>query len=174
MRSTSNSPLSIKNVVKGSLSTKYGEFSLYCFSIANYFENNGQTSEHLALVRGEKMDWSGPVHYRLNSSCITSEVFNCERCDCKWQLDKAMEIISGMEKGIISYHATHEGRGFGLAAKLESYNLMDLGISSAESYLRMGLGTEDRRDYRVGAAILKYFNEIIMDCDFNDTLKTNL
>ncbi|WP_052702706.1 hypothetical protein [Paenibacillus beijingensis] len=156
--------LRINNVVKGSLNTKFGTFFLYCFSISNDFEDGGRSSEHLALVKGEVKGWKGPIYYRLNSSCITSEVFGCERCDCKWQLDKAMEYIAKKGRGIITYHANHEGRGFGLAAKLESYNLMDKGINSSDSYIKMGLGTEDRRDFRVGAKILNYFGiqEVIM------------
>ncbi|MCD1258888.1 GTP cyclohydrolase II [Paenibacillus athensensis] len=160
----SNDHLRITNVAKGILNTSYGAFSLYCFSMINDFEHQGRVTEHLALVKGEDKGWVGPVYYRLNSSCITSEVFGCERCDCKWQLDKAIEYIAEKGRGIITYHTSHEGRGFGLAAKLESYNLMDLGIRSSESYIQLGLGTEDRRDFRVGSKILQYFgvNEVIL------------
>ncbi|MBN2982512.1 hypothetical protein [Cohnella algarum] len=154
---------SIRSVTKGILKTEYGPFSLYCFSIANEFEN-GSAAEHLALVYGDEKELAGPVHYRLNSACITSEAFHCMRCDCKWQLDTAMELIARQGKGIITYHASHEGRGFGLAAKLESYNLMDRGVRSSDAYIRMGLGSEDRRDFRAAVTILRYFGvkEVVM------------
>ncbi|MEX3616927.1 hypothetical protein [Paenibacillus glucanolyticus] len=148
----------INNVIKGTLNTSYGSFSLYCFSMTNEFDNHREQSEHLALVKGEEKGWKGQVYYRLNSACLTSEVFNCERCDCKWQLDKAMEVIAKEGRGIITYHSNHEGRGFGLAAKLLSYEMMDTGVSSSDSYIMMGLGTEDRRDYRAAIEILNYFN----------------
>ena len=158
--------IKIQNVVKSKLKTSYGPFSLYCFSIANDFNNNEfyNNQEHLALVLGEEKGWSNPVPVRVNSACITSEVFHCQRCDCKWQLDRAMELIAEKGQGIITYHTSHEGRGFGLAAKLQSYNLMDEGIDSASSYIKLGHGTDDKRDYRVAACILNYFgiNEITM------------
>ncbi|OEH94285.1 hypothetical protein [Bacillus solimangrovi] len=150
--------VSIKNVVKGRLMTVYGPFSLYCFSISNDFADGGKVTEHLALVKGEDFDPNQPTFCRINSACITSEVFNCQRCDCKWQLDKAMELISREGKGIITYHSTHEGRGHGLSLKLLSYNLMENGLDSAESYSKLGLGVADIRDFRATACILEYFN----------------
>lgn len=147
--------MSIKNVIISDLKTTYGEFKLYHFLISNDLQG-GVVSEHLALVKGEHLE-EGSVLCRINSACITSEAFNCQRCDCKWQLDKAMEIISKNEKGIITYHPSHEGRGFGLGLKLLSYNLMDTGLDSASSYLKLGLGTEDCRDFRTAALILNYF-----------------
>lgn len=148
--------MKIRNVVKANLLTVYGPFTLYSFSITHEYEENGKTIEHLALVKGGDLD-IGPVYSRINSACITSEVFNCQRCDCKWQLEKAMEIISLAGKGIITYHSSHEGRGFGLGLKLLSYNLMETGLSSAESYIKLGLSSEDNRDYRAAACILEYF-----------------
>lgn len=147
--------VSVKSVSKGELRTTYGNFDLYCFSISNDYEN-GKISEHLALVKGENLS-NEPILCRINSACITSEAFNCQRCDCKWQLDKAMEIISKNGKGIITYHASHEGRGFGLGMKLLSFNLMDSGLDSASSYLKLGLGNDDIRDFRAAACILNYF-----------------
>ncbi|MCV9887881.1 GTP cyclohydrolase II [Metabacillus halosaccharovorans] len=150
------STVEIKNVVKGKLKTIYGDFYLYRFLISNDLED-GEISEHLALVKGEGLD-KEPIICRLNSACITSEAFNCQRCDCKWQLDKAMDVISKNGKGIITYHPSHEGRGFGLGMKLLSYNLMETGIDSSTSYLNLGLGTDDKRDFRAAVRILNYFN----------------
>jgi len=147
--------LSVRQVIKGTLKTLFGDFDLYRFLISNDLDGE-RLSEHLALVKGDNLS-QGTVLYRINSACITSEIFNCQRCDCKWQLDKAMEIISNSDKGIITYHPSHEGRGFGLGLKLMSYNLMDKGMDSSSSYLKLGLGNDDIRDFRVSACILDYF-----------------
>ena len=49
----------------------------------------------------------------------TSDIFGCQRCDCRWQLEKAKNMIH--EKGgLIIYHFHREGRGFGFTSKLRS------------------------------------------------------
>lgn len=164
--------MEIINVEKGNLNTSYGEFTLYCFLIRDNYIPNSPDIEHLALVKGNEKTWRGSVLCRVNSACITSEVFNCNRCDCKWQLDKAMETISLAGQGIITYHSHHEGRGFGLPLKLLSYNKMDEGYSSSESYLNLGLGSEDRRDYRAAGVILDYFNVRSVSLISNNERKT--
>lgn len=146
----------IENVTIGSLNTKYGTYDLYNFFI--YKINENKYEEHMALVLNKENIWKSPVYFRINSACITSEVFGCTRCDCKWQLDKAIELIAFQGQGIITYHPTHEGRGFGLSSKLLSYNLMDQGMSCADSYMKLGLGSSDIRDYQVACAILDYFS----------------
>lgn len=150
--------ININHVVKGTVHTAYGPLSLYTFSITDYLLPVPETTEHLALVKNDDDNWDEPVFARINSACITSEVFNCTRCDCKWQLDRAVEIICSTGKGIITYHSTQEGRGFGLAAKMHSYNLMDQGFDTAQSYLKLGMGGKDSRNYRSAIAIFKYFN----------------
>ncbi|SFE80994.1 GTP cyclohydrolase II [Paenibacillus algorifonticola] len=148
----------INHVVKGKIHTIFGTMDLYRFSITDLLQAPSESVEHLAVVKRNGVDWDGPVLCRFNSACITSEVFNCTRCDCKWQLDKAMELISAEGQGIITYHASHEGRGFGLATKLLSYNKMDEGLDTVESYSQLGTGMEDARNYRASIAILNYFN----------------
>ena len=43
------SGIKIQNVVKSKLKTSYGPFSLYCFSIANDFNNNEFYNNHITL-----------------------------------------------------------------------------------------------------------------------------
>jgi|GEM_PF-2459693 len=147
----------INHVVKGKIHTTFGTLDLYRFSITDLLKSPMEAVEHLAVVKQKDVTWEGSVLCRFNSACITSEVFNCTRCDCKWQLDKAMELICQEGQGIITYHSSHEGRGFGLAAKLLSYNKMDEGLHTVDSYMQLGTGMEDGRDYRASIAILHYF-----------------
>lgn len=155
---------SIQDVTKGILKTRFGPFNLYHFSIVDEQDQAKGGSEHLALVLGEENGLTSPTLCRINSACMTSEVFNCQRCDCKWQLDKAIEMVADKGEGIITYHASHEGKGFGLASKLRSYELMDEGVPSHEVYQSLGHSSEDRRDYSTAGLILNYFNieKIIM------------
>jgi GTP cyclohydrolase II len=146
----------VRQVAMGPLRTSYGPFALYAFQAVEPFATGAPAEEHLALVRGDPQRWAGPVLCRVNSACLTSEVFNCQRCDCKWQLDRAMEAIAEAGEGVITYHRCHEGQGHGLGAKLSSYHLLDAGVNRQHVYQSLGLPVEDVRDYRAAAAILRY------------------
>jgi 3,4-dihydroxy 2-butanone 4-phosphate synthase/GTP cyclohydrolase II len=93
-----------------------------------------------------------PPLARVQSECLTGDVFGSRRCDCGAQLARALALISG-RPGVIVYLRGHEGRGVGLLAKLEAYRLQDEGLDTVAAQIALGLPVDDR-EYGAAASIL--------------------
>ncbi len=136
----------IQRVVVTELPTRFGTFSIY-----GYRETQSGV-EHVALVKGT-LPVENPTLVRIHSECLTGEAFGSLRCDCRAQLDLALEAIAAAGSGVVVYLRGHEGRGIGLINKLRAYALQDTGsdTSSANSELRLPV---DARDYTAAFSIL--------------------
>ena len=91
---------------------------------------------------------------RIHSSCLASEVFGANDCDCADQLRESMKLMAIEGEGII-IHLHQEGRGQGLSKKIRAVRLMESdGLDTVEAYEHLGL-EQDTRNYDSAVAILK-------------------
>ena len=104
-----------------------------------------------AIVIGQP-DLDQPVLVRLHSACLTGDVFGSRRCDCGDQLKLAIGHVKQVG-GIILY-LEQEGRGLGLANKMQTYRLQDSGLDTVDANITLGF-EDDERDYRVAARMLR-------------------
>ena len=96
---------------------------------------------------------SAPPLVRIHSQCLTGDVFGSLRCDCRQQLEMALSMISQSGAGVLVYEQ-QEGRGIGLMAKLQAYELQDAGLDTVEANERLGFKA-DQREFALPALVLK-------------------
>src|SRR4051794_26484715 len=106
----------------------------------------------VAIVMGDLTQ--GAPLLRIHSQCFTGEVLGSLRCDCHDQLEMAMQAIADEGRGLVIYEY-QEGRGIGLMAKLEAYELQDAGLDTVEANHALGFKA-DCRDFELSAARFLY------------------
>ena len=143
----------IQRVAEADLPTRFGDFRIIGF------RHDGE--EAVALVMGNVTAGKSKVRpaaaaplVRLHSQCLTGDVFHSLRCDCRDQLELSLKLITAQGCGVVIYEQ-EEGRGIGLMAKLQAYELQDQGVDTVEANRRLGFGP-DLRGYALAGAILQH------------------
>ncbi|MGC9292589.1 MAG: GTP cyclohydrolase II [Acidobacteriaceae bacterium] len=153
--------LSVRKVAEADFPSRWGHFRIHGFigERDGKSGNNGalgplqqrKSEEIVALVMGDIH--AQPPIVRVHSQCLTGDVLGSLRCDCRLQLELALQTIAGAGAGILLYEL-QEGRGIGLMPKLQAYQLQDQGLDTVEANEELGFEA-DYRAYELPAEVLK-------------------
>src|SRR3954467_3099669 len=141
----------VRRVASTRMPTRWGMFRALGFE-RDLLNGVHRVETAVALVLGDLT--AGIPLVRIHSQCFTGEMLGSLRCDCRDQLEMAMQAIAEEGRGLLIYEY-QEGRGIGLMAKLEAYELQDVGLDTVEANHALGFKA-DCRDFSLPAAILRH------------------
>ncbi len=141
----------IEQIAEANFPTRWGKFRILGFEGHFDFEGERRKETAVALIMGD-IHTEIPL-VRIHSQCLTGDVFGSLRCDCRQQLEMALSMIAARGSGVLVYEQ-QEGRGIGLMAKLQAYQLQDKGLDTVEANVKLGFEA-DCRQYNLPVEVIK-------------------
>lgn len=144
------------------------------------FFANDQWKVYNVLIRADEFDEqelmplfsSNEIMVRIDSGCLTGQLFFDETCDCRDQLYAAIIELLQNKEGLIIHIPQQDGRGKGLSFKLSTLYLqqkLNLNTIEAAALLANDKSIDDRTYYTI-IGILKFFK---INTDYKIELNTN-
>ena len=143
-----STPSSVRKLAEADFPTRWGHFRILGFE--GHVGEDRRKEEAVALVMGDIH--STPPLVRIHSQCLTGDVFGSLRCDCRAQLEMALQLIAEAGAGVLLYEQ-QEGRGIGLMPKLQAYELQDNGRDTVQANEELGFKA-DHREFELPAMVL--------------------
>lgn len=140
--------MTVRRRAEADFPTRWGPFRIMGFEGVY---GDGKKEEAVALVMGDIH--AAPPLVRIHSQCLTGDVFGSLRCDCRQQLEMALAMIAEAGAGVLVYEM-QEGRGIGLMAKLQAYELQDQGRDTVQANEDLGFEA-DHRGFQLPARMLR-------------------
>ncbi len=136
--------MNIKISDVANLPSRFGNFKIKAFKEGH--------KEHLVIYKEPLSDT--PI-VRVHSECLTGDALGSLKCDCRDQLEFALNTVE-KEGGMVIY-LRQEGRNIGLLNKINAYALQDGGLNTIEANHQLGFAA-DERTYEIVTTILEHFH----------------
>ena len=94
-----SSTIRIEQVAEANFPTEYGVFRIFGF------RTSGAEPEEAVVLSMGDITTPEPLLVRIHSQCLTGDVFHSLRCDCRAQLEIALEQISAEKAGAADLRA---------------------------------------------------------------------